>query len=732
MIELNEKQKSAVQSIEFPTLVVAVPGAGKTRVIVEKYAYLNSLGFPMERLVAITYTNKAANEMIQRIKARIPDCINNPYISTIHSFALRLMAENKKLFNFREDSTIIDEEESIQIILDIVERLKKEVKKDSSNDKNNFYDDDDFNIWANYLFEKISAAKQLYVEELILNVFSKAHHTLIENYSDTNFSLEQKYKEKVEDKFFLEYKHYTMYSYELKIFQEYQQYLYKNSLFDFNDLILYPYLTMKFDENVRNKIKSRFDYFLVDEFQDIDNLQNNFLLILSNGANITAVGDEDQAIYGFRFASIEPIMKFEKNFKNAKIIYMNRNYRSSKEIIKASNEVIYFNENRRNKRVEMVKTTKGHVEIKVFELEKEMVEYIVDVIKFLNDNFLVSLDNIAILVRAAFLLIAIQKKLIEKNIPFNIRRGANFFNRSEIKYTVYYLAFIKNLNNEFYFKKIVSYPKRWISKKTTEEIIKIKSTSDKNYLNILLEHNNKGAKEFGEILTKLSNCKTLTDFFSLLLNECKFIEEWGKKDVEEFDEIQQNFEFLTKIAKDLEDEYNQKADEIFQIFLSRVLPFFENENNLKGVVLGTLHSAKGLEFDAVILPYVSETFLPFERKHRYTDIEEERRLLYVGMTRAKDFLYIFHANYFRNKTNYELSPSEFIKPLFHDYLNKQSLVYSRFKVGEEIECKPYGHGKIINISKLNNGKLAYTVENSEGVMTFVEGLHDIIKYKSEY
>ncbi|MFN3412212.1 MAG: UvrD-helicase domain-containing protein, partial [Exilispira sp.] len=261
--------------------------------------------------VAITFTNKAANEMLQRLKAEIPEFDANPYISTIHSFALRLMVENRELFSFKKGSTVIDEDDSKEIITQII-------------DKNNL----DF-ISVNEAVNFINYSKENFQKDIIFYCYKDAHHILL------NDEKLIPYKKEVIEINNIRYKYFNEeYLNELlTLFSEYQKYLYESCLFDYADLILYPLLTMSLSIEVREKIRNFFDYILVDEYQDINNLQNQFLIMISNGANITAVGDEDQSIYGFRGASIEPIMNFENNFRNAKIIYMDQNYRSKIKII---------------------------------------------------------------------------------------------------------------------------------------------------------------------------------------------------------------------------------------------------------------------------------------------------------------------------------------------------------------------------------------------------------------
>ncbi|MCR4421362.1 MAG: ATP-dependent helicase [Exilispira sp.] len=694
-MELNAKQLEAVQSIQFPTLVIAVPGAGKTRVIVEKYLYLHSLGFSPERIVAITFTNKAANEMSERLKSKISRFIDHPYISTIHSFALRLMVENHNLFGFKKGSTVIDEEDSKQIIDEIVSREK-------------------YFISSEQAYGFINYVKETYQKDIIFYCYKDAHHLL-----NKEFKAKSSFLDEFND----------IDKLKISTFCKYQKYLYESNLFDYADLILYPLLTMVLNSEIKEKIRTHFDYILVDEYQDVNNLQNNFLINLSNGANITAVGDEDQSIYGFRGASIEPIMNFEKNFKNAKIIYMDQNYRSKKKIIECANQVIAQNNIRRNKKTKPIRDEEGDVELTSFESESQMVDYIVDKIEYLNKKN-VPYDNIAILVRAAWLLLKIQNKFLEKYIPYKMLRGVNFFERKEIKNAIYYVTFKLNQDNEFLLKKICNYPKKGIGPKTVEKIIEQRKDSSKTLFETALDFNNDKVNEFFKFLNKLFGIKSIVKFLELLLTEGGFLEEWQKEKEEEFLERKENFDLLISIAKKIEEENAEKNEDIFQSFISRVIPFFKNENEDNGVILGTLHSAKGLEFNAVFLPYVSETILPYVRYNKTSNIEEERRLLYVGMTRAKDYLYITHSKSIELRSS-ELEMSEFLDPIISEFLVEKK-IETKYKIGDYIGTKEYGYGRVTNIKFLRTGKIVYIVENENGIMQFIEGIHEIIKKESDY
>jgi DNA helicase-2/ATP-dependent DNA helicase PcrA len=606
------------------------------------------------------------------------------------------MVENQNLFGFKKGSTIIDEEDSKEIIQEII--LKEKYDLVSSDQVYNF----------------INFAKETYQKDIIFYCFKDAHHLLSKD-SKINLNVINEFKQV--DKL------------KIMIFCKYQKFLYESNLFDYADLILYPLLTMVLSSEVREKIRNHFDYILVDEYQDVNNLQNNFLINLSNGANITAVGDEDQSIYGFRGASIEPIMSFENNFKNARIIYMDQNYRSKKKIIECANKVISKNKIRRDKKTEPTRLEEGEVELISFESESQMVDYIIDRIEYLNEKN-ISNDKIAILVRAAWLLLKIQNKFLEKYIPYKMLRGVNFFERKEIKYAIYYITFKLNQDNEFLFKKICNYPKKGIGSKTIEAILEEKEKSLKSLFETALYFNNDKVKKFFNFLNRIFEEKSIVKFLELLLTEGGFLEEWQKEKEEEFLERKENYELLISIAKKIEEENEGKNEDIFQSFISRVIPFFKNENENNGIILGTLHSAKGLEFNAVFLPYVSETILPYARYNKIADVEEERRLLYVGMTRAKDYLYILHSNSIELRAS-ELEMSEFLNPIIPDFLVEKK-IETKFKVGDYIGTKEYGYGRVTNIKFLRTGKIVYIVENENGIMQFVEGIHDIKKKESDY
>lgn len=707
MIELNEKQLEAVKSISQPTLVVAVPGSGKTRVIVEKYIYLSSIGYSFNKIVAITFTNKAAKEMSDRIRSRIEDFIDHPYISTIHSFALRLMIENKTLFNFKKGSTVIDDEDSKSIISEVLE-------------KNNI------SLLSNEIISFITEVKENFLYDIILYCYKNSHHLLLDK-EDINENylkvLLKKYKriEKLRKK--------------LEVFSLYQKYLYENCLYDFDDLIIYPLLTIILDQTVKKAITSYFDYILVDEFQDINEQQNRFIMEISNGANITAVGDEDQAIYGFRGASIKPILNFESNFKKSKIIYMDLNYRSKTKIIEAANTVIIKNKKRRDKLVKPVNLSEGSFELNKYGSEEVMVFFLVQkIIELINKG--VPLSEIAVLVRTAWLQIKIQNELVKRKVPFNLLRGSNFFEKKEIKYPIYYLFFMLNQDNEFYFNKISQYPKKGIGKVTYNKILNEKKDTGKNFIDILLTSDIEKLRNFGIFLTNLFNTQGLAEFFEKLIKEGGFLIDWLEEDEKIRIERIENINILINLAKEFEEENRNNEDKnenIFQNFITWIMQYYIEDKNNDAVVLGTLHSAKGLEFEAVFLPYVTQTILPYERQGIEADEEEERRLFYVGMTRAKSYLYIMHSEQIYARGS-NLNWSKLILPVLesNNFTLSDESMNSTFNIGEYIEADGYGYGKIIEIKKLRNGKFAYLVENQDGVMQFVEGLHILKKKEFDY
>ncbi|MFN3412211.1 MAG: 3'-5' exonuclease [Exilispira sp.] len=392
--------------------------------------------------------------------------------------------------------------------------------------------------------------------------------------------------------------------------------------------------------------------------------------------------------------------------------------------------MIISNKNRRNKTVKPIKDESGEAELRIFQDESTMIDFIKSKIIYLN-SLNIPLKEIAILVRASWLLIKLQNKLIENSIPYQMLRGTNFFERKEIKYTLYYISFKLNKDNEFLFKKICNYPKKGIGPKTIEKIIKIRDENNIDFIDASCFLENSKVIEFGKFLKKLIKEDDIVEFCNILLNEGGFEEEWKDEGEDLYFERKENFELLIKIAQNLQNENKNENIDIFQLFLSKVIPFYRENEDKNGVVLGTLHSSKGLEFEAVFLPYVSDTILPYKRYQQEADEEEERRLLYVGMTRAKSYLYLLHPSTIDIRGQ-KLAFSRLATQLIQDYLVKDEYQNNEFNIGEYIESKGYGSGKIIAKKRLRNGKILYIVETEDGTMQFIDGIHELRKKIFDY
>ncbi|HPB47058.1 MAG TPA: ATP-dependent helicase [Exilispira sp.] len=715
MEKLSEKQILAVKSIEKPTLVVAVPGAGKTRVIVEKFIYLYSSGFDPSRMAAITFTNKAANEMKDRIQRATDGSINLQYISTIHSFALSIMMRNQKYFGGKSGITILDEDDSLVLIKNLI----------SSNDR--------FNKLINevkLISLIIQKAKEDFDLPVLLQAYRNAHHVFLDN-SSLDDEIKKLNISIARHKIFFEKPLY------LEFFKYYQQYLNLNNLMDFADLVLYPTLTMLYDNFARTVIQSSLQYILVDEYQDVDRMQNKFITLISNGTNITCVGDEDQSIYSFRGGTPENILNFENNFEDPVVLYLDDNYRSARSIIQVSNLMIKENYQRRNKAAVAVRNEKGVVDFIQTYTNSEQADFIVSMIKSLISKNGYSFKDFAILARASWLLHEIEEKLKINNIPYNPLRGTGFYQRIEVKYPLYYLGYCLNPENEFLLKKIINFPARGIGEVTFQEIISKKSSENSSLWEVLTNSNNNRVKAFVDIIVKLKNAKALVEFFTMLY-DIVFKSKWETQiertsendyDEEQYiepEELERKTNYLTllELCKQADEKYSKP----FEQFYLTIISYVEQPHFNDAVSIGTLHSAKGLEFPVVFLPFLCEELIPYTWRGKKADIEEERRLLYVGITRAKDQLYLLYPESLNGIILEKTQFLDFLEErIFCGGQNLQTKTRKdKINIGDFVEIKGYGKGIVKEKRRLQNGKFLYAI-NIEGDM--IEVIQDYYEIK---
>jgi DNA helicase-2/ATP-dependent DNA helicase PcrA len=591
--DLNEEQKKAVTHIDGALLVLAGAGSGKTKTLTSRLAYLISLGIDPVNTLTLTFTNKAATEMRERALNMINRKTTPPLLLTFHKFGLIFLRLYIHLLNRDSNFIIIDSDDQKKII--------KSISKD---------------LPINFIIKEISKYKNSFLTPD--EVFTLANESIYKN---------------------LAY-----------IYEKYQKYLLENNLVDFDDLLLLSYKILNENEDLCSEISNKYQYIMVDEYQDTNEIQLKLLKKLcKNHNNICVVGDDDQSIYGFRGANHKNILNFEKDF-NAKVIKLQINYRSTAQILNAANKLISYNKNRYKK--ELISAKGDGEKIDVIESYNEITESeeIAKRIKLLINKG-INPNEIAILYRINALSRAIEDALRSYNIAYKLIGGIKFYEREEIKDLISYLRLIANPNDEYSFKRVVNKPKRGIGKATLLKLEKEKG--DKNYLEFIKENDlnflskkaAKTLKEFANFIDKLSNYK-IDEIPEILEKTIEFSssykDEDKKRNIEEFYGIMRENRNIE--VREFLNELSLQSDQD------------TIENTMINVM--TIHASKGLEFDYVFVTGMEEGSFPLND----ADIEEERRLAYVAFTRAKKKLTLSFtkSRYIRGIRN-SVNPSRFLE-----------------------------------------------------------------------
>ena len=590
---LNEEQYNAAMCVDGPVLVSAGAGSGKTRLLTYRIAYMiTDCNIPAHKILAITFTNKAAGEMKDRITKVAPngDLVT---VSTFHSFCARMLRTYASFIpGYKENFTIFSDTDTAKIFKDIFKELNIDDETTKCNFKHN-----------------LSTIKN---DNMTLEEFVKIYSY------DKDIDLFAKF--------------FTMYDAELK----------KNNAMDFDDLLINFYKLIKTNEEILTSIQNKFTYFSVDEFQDTNKLQYDIVKILaSKSRNILIVGDEDQSIYGWRGADIDNIFKFTKDFPDAKIFKLEQNYRSTKKILDRANLIIKNNKNRLDKKLY---TENGEGE-EVFYYkamnEGDEADFVVRNIVQAHNNG-VPYNEMAILMRLNSLSRAFEEKLLAYNIPHIMYNGFKFFERQEIKNVLAYLTAIVNPDDNVSFARIINFPKRGIGDTSVEKLQEIALRNRASLKQVVLNYEMEilpnalkvKLKDLKELLVTLEeNITTLgmSDFFKLLLEKSKILESFDLDNEQEYERYL-NINSLSNSIREYEE--NNPNSTIVDYLESVTLSSAMDSDDGKGVVIATVHGSKGLEFDNVFIVGCEEKIFPISRDDK-DDLEEERRLMYVAITRAR-------------------------------------------------------------------------------------------------
>lgn len=602
--ELNDKQYEAVVKTEGPCLVIAGAGSGKTKVLTYKIAYLMSEKNVLPwNIIAITFTNKAANEMKERIADLVGDVARDLWMGTFHSICVRILRKFIDRIGF--DSSFIIFDTSDQKTL--VKQCMKELQIDD----------------------------KTFSDRGILSEISNAKNEMLEPEQYTMRAGTDFRKGKI-----------------ATVYELYQKKLKENNAIDFDDIINYTIRILLENPDVLEYYANKFKYVLVDEYQDTNKSQFTLItLFASIHGNITVVGDNDQSVYSFRGADITNILNFEKDFPGTQIIKLEQNYRCTGNILKIANEVIKNNEVKYEKNL-WTENEEGELP-KVYLADNEYDEgtYIVEQIEHLKRNQYYKYSDFAVLYRMNTQSRAIEDILRRENVPYRIIGGLKFYERKEIKDIIAYLRLIQNTSDNLSLNRIINEPKRGIGKTSLENIAEIAIQYNISMYEVIKNANQYGlnrvylnSREFIDTMEVLISKKdelSISKLIELTLNKTGYTKALENENTVEADNRIANLEEFLTVAIEFEEEFadNKLSDFLEGITLSSDLD--NSEEEVDSVTLMTLHSAKGLEFPVVFLVGMEEGIFPgYQSIQEPKELEEERRLCYVGITRAKENLFL--------------------------------------------------------------------------------------------
>ena len=664
---LNDRQKEAVLYNEGPLLIIAGAGAGKTKTLTTKIAYLIEENDVLpSNILAITFTNKAAKEMKDRIIRLIGSIGYQIQTSTFHSFGLKLLKENYERLGFDKNFVIMDSDDSLTIV--------KKILKDMDLDP------------------------KIYNPRAIRNKISSCKNELISPKAHSRYTVSP-YEEIV-----------------CKVYEKYQEKLMKNNAVDFDDLLILPIKLFEENKDILEKYQEQFKYILIDEYQDTNEAQYKLTKMLSEKYRlITCVGDDSQSIYSFRGANYKNILNFEKDYKDAKTILLEQNYRSTSYILNAANDVIKNNKMKKEKNLWTSRGEGNKVKYYRALSESDEAYYVVKGIKqaISNGN---NYDDIAVLYRTNAQSRNLEEAMLKENIPYRVVGSFYFYSRKEIKDLLAYLRLIHNEKDNISLLRVINTPKRGIGLKTIENLTK---KADEENISIYEAITSGKELEFKKIIEKLKEVSenvTLTELIDKILTGTGIKEELEKEEDITSEVRLENLEEFKSITKSFEEREGLISLEDFLLEISLVSDAEEYKDDTNRVSLMTVHSVKGLEYKDVFIVGMEEGIFPHMNSlMESSEIEEERRLAYVAITRAKDNLTIINARrrtlFGREQVN---PPSRFISEISTDLLdivNKKEEITPKldvntvlreetvdYKLGDNVYHETFGAGKVVEVT----------------------------------
>lgn len=695
---LNDKQREAVLYNNGPLLIIAGAGAGKTKTLTTKIAYLieESITTPYN-ILAITFTNKAAKEMKDRLGVLIGNLAKKVQVSTFHSFGLKLLKENYNLLGYDRNFVIMDSDDSLTVVKKIIKDLGYDPK--------------------------------IYNPKAIRNKISSCKNEMISAKAYERFAVSD-YEQVVH-----------------KVYEKYEQKLRQNNSVDFDDLLLLPIQLFRESPDTLKKYQDLYQYILIDEYQDTNQAQYILTKMISEkNRRITCVGDDSQSIYSFRGANYKNILNFEKDYPDAKIILLEQNYRSTSTILDAANQVIKNNTQRKDKKLW---TDRGVGEkIKYYRAynERDEAQYVIRKIKELINKG-IEYKDIAILYRTNAQSRVVEEEMLKENLPYRVIGSFYFYSRKEIKDLIAYLRLIHNSKDNISLLRVINTPKRGIGLKTIENLT---TKADLEGISIYEAINSGKELEFKKTIEKLKEISkdlTLTELIDKVLDASGLKKELESEQTLEAEVRLENLEEFKSITKSFEEKEGLISLEDFLLEISLISDVEEYKDDPNRISLMTVHSVKGLEFDHVFVIGMEEGLFPHMNSlMENIALEEERRLCYVAITRAKDDLHLVNA---RRRTLFgkeQVNPvSRFISEISPDLLEtnvKEELPKQEekidtsnmfreeevdYKVGDYVYHETFGTGKVVEVT---NTLISVAFKHPHGIKKLMKNHKKLSKVTS--
>ena len=665
MDNLNTNQKKAVMHVDGPCLVLAGAGSGKTKVLTTRIAHLVDKGINSSNILAITFTNKASKEMKERLNKMLEH--NYAFVGTFHSFGVRIIRENYEALGLDRNFTILDSDDVLMVIKRIMKEKLIDIKE----------------IAPTYVRNRISYIKN---EMLSAGELNSLFNTAVERQV-------------------------------LDIYYEYCNILKKNNSVDFDDLLLLPVKLFKENKLILDKYQDKYKYILIDEYQDTNEVQYKMSKLLADKYNnIFVVGDPNQSIYKFRGANFRNILNFEKDYKGVEVVALSENYRSTNNILKIANSVIKNNIERKDN---PLFSSKGEgvksKYLRAYDAKHEITLITSEIKKLLNDGY--DYSDIGILYRTNTMSRLAEECLISSNIPYKIVGSFYFYNRKEIKDLLSYLKLILNNNDDISLRRVINVPKRGIGATSVSKLGDKAKDMDLSMFDAIDSGKELDFKNMINSIIDESDSVSLTELIDLILNKSGMLTELKNENTMEADlRIEYLMEFKS-ITAAFEERTGSGSLADFLEEVSLIADMSEHKDFDDVVTLMTVHSAKGLEFKVVFLIGMEEGIFPHSNSFLEKDgLEEERRLCYVGVTRAMELLYITNAK--RRITFGKESinpPSRFISEMDSELID---VVNNNMHEQPKIDkSKMYNE----STGEFNKGSVIMHTIYGRGVVTAVEG-----------